>query len=117
MILIHIREDDKKMSDEKIQPGPIKGAHVRQSLLMGKWEIRTGERMDKRGWISARNIYPIPDETLEQIAWDWIVKSTADYEKGYSIDLYGSKKDGKREKFVLTVEKRGFVEVPEVIKE
>ena len=66
------------MTNENIKHGPIKGAHVRRSLLMGKWEIRTGEYQDKNGWISARNIYPIPEDILEQMAYDWIVKSVAD---------------------------------------
>lgn len=92
------------------KPGPIKGATIRQTLLLGKWEIRTGEYLDKDGWISARNRYPIPEETLEQIALDWLVKSTEGYENGYSIELYGKTKDGKRERFKLSIERNGFVD-------
>lgn len=95
---------------EELKPGPIKGAHVRQSLLLGTWQIRTGERVDNEGWITARNTYPIPDETLEQIALDWIVKQAEGYEKGYEMELYGKIHEGKREKFKFRIEKEGFVE-------
>lgn len=97
------------MTDE-LTPGPIKGPNIRQTLLLGTWEIRTGEYLDKDGWISCRNKYPIPQDVLEQIAFDWMIKSVEGLERGYSNTLYGKIRDGKREKFKFRIERDGFVD-------
>jgi hypothetical protein len=98
---------------EELKPGPIKGATIRQSLLLGEWQIRTGEYVDKDGWISCRNKYPIPAETLEQIALDWLVKSVDGFENGYSNVLYGKPRGCKRERFKFCIERDGFEEITE----
>jgi hypothetical protein len=95
---------------EELKHGPIKGAHIRQSLILGKWRICTGEYVDKNGLLSARNNYPIPDDILERIALDWLVKSVDGCDRGYSNSLYGPIKDGNREKFKFCIERVGFVE-------
>lgn len=96
------------MADSK--HGILKGPHIRQSMLLGRWEIRTGEYLDKDGWISCRNKYPIPDDVLEQIALDWIIKSVEGCDNGYENTLYGKIHDGKREKFRFSIERDGFVD-------
>jgi len=95
---------------EQLKPGPIKGPHIRQSPLLETWEIRTGEYLDKDGWISCKNKYPIPEDTLKQIAIDWLIKNCNGCENGYTMELRGKAKDGKRERFKLSVMKDGFVE-------
>jgi hypothetical protein len=101
---------EEEIMSEELKPGPIKDPHVRQSLILGKWRICTGEYVDKNGLLSARHNYPIPDDVLEQIALDWIFKSLEGCKKGYERVILDKVRDGKRERFKFRIERDGFEE-------
>ena len=99
------------MMVDKIKSGPIKGAKVVQTLLLDEWEIWTGMSSDKRGFISARNRYPIPENTITQISYDFLIKELGDAKNGIEFDLFDRPKNGKREKFTVKIMRSGFEEV------
>ncbi|MDD5537250.1 MAG: hypothetical protein PHS36_08760 [Candidatus Cloacimonetes bacterium] len=87
----------------------IKGAKVIQTALLEKWEIWTGMYRTKDGWMSAKNRYPIQEDTLEQIALDYLVKKI-EGQKLHVFELLDKSKYGKREKITITMERDGYVE-------
>ena len=96
---------------DKIKPGPIKGAKVVQTLLLDEWEIWTGMHADKRGFISARNRYPIPENTITQISYDFLIKELGEAKNGIEFDLFDRPRNGKHEKFTVKIMRNGFEEV------
>lgn len=90
--------------------GETMPAELLKTALLGEWVIAT-RSYTKNGitTVPSRNRYPIPEETLKQIAFDFLATETeADgCEKGYMFELINSR-SGKIYK--VTVERIPFPE-------
>ncbi len=87
-------------------------AEVLKTALTGTWVIATRTYIDKDGvtTVPSKNRYPIPEETLKQITFDFLVTEAEGCGKGYMFELM-NKKNG--EVYTVTVER---LTAPEKVK-
>lgn len=90
-------------------------AEVLKTALLGEWVTATRTHTDKSGVktiIGKR--YPIPNEILKEITFDFLVKEAEGCKKGYAFDLH-NKRTG--ELFKITVERLPFPESKEEVRD
>ena len=60
---------------------------IAKTMLLDEWVIVTRWHTNRDGVKIANTKYPIPEKTIERMAYEFLLKGMENYEKGYSFEL------------------------------